>query len=141
MKSAPPIAFDYRPSRRVAAVALVLVVIALSCAFANDLPIAPRIGLALAVLAVAAWGLVRFLRPPFARVAWGASGWSLTDRYGRVHAADLIGQRRLGGLVALDFRCAGQRSFSPLLAGDNLDSDTRRRLVLTLARAGIAPPA
>jgi hypothetical protein len=139
MKSAPPIAFDYRPSRRVAAATLALVACALACTALNDLPAGLRLLLVPAVLVAAAGGLWRFLHPPFQRVAWSGSGWVLIDRQGRAHAATLAGQRRLGKLVALDFRCPMQAPFRPLLAGDNLDADTRRRLVLTLARAGIAP--
>ncbi|MBN8727379.1 MAG: hypothetical protein J0H15_06700 [Xanthomonadales bacterium] len=139
MKSAPPIAFDYRPSRRIAAAALALAALALACATLNDLPAGLRLLLVPALLAAVAVGLWRFLHPPFRRVAWGGSGWLLIDRQGDAHAATLVGQRRLGNLLALDFRCPTRAPFRPLLASDNLDADTRRRLVLTLARADIAP--
>ncbi|MCK9538469.1 hypothetical protein [Dokdonella sp.] len=141
MTSAPTIAFDYLPSRTVAWVAASGVACALFAVAASGLAPLARAALALAVLVLAAGGLRRFLKPAFRRIAWQPEGWLLVALDGSEHAAELVAQRRLGTLLALDFRCAGRVRFRPLFARDNLDRETWRRLVLLLARAEVGQPA
>lgn len=134
MKSAPAIAFDYRPSRAVAAATLAIVVLAAFAPWASALPPAWRLVVSVAAAASGAFALRRMLRPAFRRVAWRPSGWVLVDRDGREHAALLESHARLGGLLALRYRHGPRARCRLVLAPDNLDADTRRRLVLLLAR-------
>ncbi|HEU4664248.1 MAG TPA: protein YgfX [Dokdonella sp.] len=134
MRSAPSIAFDYRPSAVVAAAAVVLTVAAALSPWPSGAPPWLRLLLSLLALGGGAIGLRRFLRPPFRRIVRRASGWRLVDRDDREQAAVLHAHRQLGALLVLDWRCAPRAHFRVLLAPDNLDADTRRRLVLLLAR-------
>jgi hypothetical protein len=134
MKSAPTIAFDHHPSRRIAGIALAVALAAALAPWLTDLALPARGLLSLLALAFAAFALRRYLQPAFRRIAHGAAGWVLVDEAGREHTATLHGHARLGALLTLDLRHARGR-FRVVLAPDNLDADTRRRLVLLLARA------
>jgi len=137
MRSAPAIAFDYRPSRRIAACAALACVAAAAAPWASALPLALRAGLCAAALAGGAASIARFLRPPFRRVALRAGGWVLVDAAGAERAARLHSHVRLGPLLVLDFRLAPRGRFRALLAPDNADADVRRRLVPMLARGEV----
>lgn len=141
MKSAPTIAFDYRPSRRVAAAALVASAAAALAPWLSALPSAASIAVSLGVLAVTATGISRFLRPPIRRIAHGAAGWTLVDGVDVEHAAILVSKARLGSLLALGFRYGPKAHLRALITADNLDADRRRRLVLLLARTDVADDA
>ena len=52
--------------------------------------------------------------------------------------ANLVAHVRLGSWVVLDFRGTGRRRFRAVLGPDNIDADTRRRLILLLSRAEVA---
>lgn len=138
MKSAPAIAFDLRPSRRVGAAACALVALAMLAPWLTRLPAEAAGALSLGAFALGASSLRRHLRPPFRRAAWRESGWVLLDGDSREHAAELVSEARLGALLALGFRHGPRARFRFLLAPDNLDADTRRRLILLLARGGEA---
>ena len=137
MKSAPTIAFDCRPSRRIGLAAALMAVAAVLAVCASALPPAARGALALAAIGLAARALHAHLHPPFQRIAWRAAGWRLIDAAGQEQAALLLGHARIGGLLALDFRHGARARFRPLLLPDNLDAETRRRLILTLARGEV----
>lgn len=137
MKSAPAIAFDYRPSRALAAATLALVVLAALAPWASALPPAWRLAVSVAAAVSGALALRRALRPAVRRVAWRSSGWVLVDRDGREHAALLESHARLGSLLVLRYRHGPRARCRVVLAPDNLDADTRRRLVLLLARADV----
>ena len=141
MKSAPAIAFDYRPSRRVALATRAVLVLAMLAPWASVLPRPACFALSAALAASGAYALRRALQPAIRRVAWRSSGWSLVDRSGREHAALLESHRRLGSLLALRYRYGPRARCRLLLAPDNLDADTRRRLVLLLARAEVTQAA
>ncbi|HEY6940848.1 hypothetical protein [Dokdonella sp.] len=134
MRSAPSIAFDYRPSAVVVAATVAVASVAALSPWSSGAP--PVLSAALSLFATcgAAVALRRFSAPPFRRIVRRASGWRLVDRDGREHAAILRAHRRLGALLALEWRCAPRAHFRVLLTPDNLDADTRRRLVLLLAR-------
>ncbi|MBA8885283.1 hypothetical protein [Dokdonella fugitiva] len=134
MRSAPSIVFDYRPSPAVATATVVVALAAGLAPWASAAPLALRIALSALALGGAAIALHRYRAPAFRRIVCGASGWRLVDRDGREHAAVLHAHRRLGSLLALDWRCAPRSHFRVLVTPDNLDADTRRRLVLLLAR-------
>ncbi len=75
---------------------------------------------------------------PFRRIALRASGWTLVDAAGVEHTANLVAHVRLGTWLVLDFRSANRHRFRAVLGPDNIDADTRRRLILLLSRAEVA---
>jgi hypothetical protein len=82
----------------------------------------------------------RFKRPGFHRIAYGAVGWALVDSNDAVLHVDLIAHSRIGAWLVLDFRNPDRRRFRAVLGPDNLDADTRRRLILLLSRAEVVRP-
>lgn len=138
MKSAPTISFDYRPSRTIAIAASIVVALALAAPFLSGLPLAMRVGLALLALAAGVASLARFVRPRLRRITHGEAGWRLLGDEG-LHEATLVSHARIGAFVAVSWQLAGGGRRHAVLAPDNVDADTRRRMVLLLARAGPAP--
>lgn len=138
MKSASAIAFDHRPSRWLALVAATILCAAIAAPWFSALPFAARIALSVVACAAGAISLRRFLRTPFRRIAYRVSGWTLLDFNDREHAALLRSHARLGAWISLDFQLDRSRRFRAVLGPDNLDAETRRRLVLLLARAEVA---
>jgi hypothetical protein len=141
MRSAPSIAFDYRPARAIAALTILIVLAAATAPWLSAA--APR---AKAAVSVAAFGygviaLRRFARTRFVRIAYGARGWVLVDEAGAERAADLGAHSRYGHWIALDFRLDRKRRFRALVGPGNADADTRRRLILLLSRAEVVQPA
>lgn len=138
MKSAPGIAFDYTPSRWIAAAASVVVSAAVASPWLSG--VSWRLGAVLSLTAfvggVAA--LRRFSTADVRRIAYQASGWKLIDTSATEHSAELLSHTRLGKWLVLDFRNASRRRFRALLGPDNADTETRRRLILLLARAEVA---
>jgi hypothetical protein len=141
MRSAPSIAFDARPSRALACAAAVGIVAACVAPWQSALPTSVRVIASIAALATGVFALARFAHPRFERVAYGATGWTLSLANNDATSAELVGHRRLGLWLALDFRIADRSRFRCVLGPDNSDADTRRRLALMLARAEIARPA
>lgn len=138
MKSAPTIAFDYRPSRQLGVAGLALAAVAVLACWLAGLPWWLRLSASLAALAFAAHVFPRFLRPRFRRIAWRSSGWTLVDANGHEHTADLCRHMRFGAwLLALEFRHGPRSRFHAVIAPDNVDADTRRRLILLLKRADV----
>lgn len=133
MKSAPAIAFDYAPSRRLAAVAALMAMLAVVGVLKSGLAPSPQVILAVLVPIYAVIGLRRFLVPPFVRVARDASGWQLVGRAGDGVAATLRTHRRLGPLLVLEFELATRQRFRFVLTADVIDAELRRRLLLVLA--------
>lgn len=137
MKSAPAIAFDYRPSPAIAALVLVLVVAAAMAPWLSALPFVARIGVSLAALAFGAVAVRRFARQRFRRIAYRASGWVLVDDAGAERAAALSSHARHGAWIALDFQLDGRNRFHALIGPGNSDAETRRRLTVLLSRAEV----
>lgn len=137
MKSAPTIAFDYRPSRWIGSAAVLVCVCAACAPWLTALPMALRALLSLLALAAGARALYRHANPRFRRIAYRASGWTLADASAEEHAAVLESRAHLGSLLVLGFRYGPRAYFRVVLTADNLDADTRRRLVLLLARAEV----
>lgn len=133
MKSAPTIEFDFEPSRRVAVLALVIVMLAAIAALISGLPVAIGVALALAALIAGTLVIKRFLRPGYKRVARDSSGWQLVSDGGDTAAATLLGHARLGPFLVLEFSLDGDRRFRCLLTPDVIDAEVRRRLLLILA--------
>lgn len=140
MRSAPAIAFDYRPSRRLAVAAGLVAALAVASVLLSGLPIGLRASLAVAVPLYAGYKLRRFLAPPWVRIAHDAGGWRLIDRGGEGVASTLAGHVRRGPLLVLDFVTPERPRFTCVLSPDVIDADTRRRLLLVLARRDPPPP-
>ncbi|MEO7064753.1 MAG: hypothetical protein ABI082_13400, partial [Dokdonella sp.] len=101
------------------------------------LPLPARVALSLSVIACAAFALHRFWNPRFQRIAYRTSGWAVVDGDGNEHAAVLESHAHLWVLLALGLRIGPGVRLRVVLTPDNLDADSRRRLVLMLARAEI----
>lgn len=138
MKSAPTIAFDYRLSRWVAIAAIVILIAALIALWLTNLPLVVQVGVSLVVAANGVVALRRYLAAPFGRIACRASGWTLVDALQVEHAATLASHMAVGAWIVLTFRLDRRRRFRAVIGPDNLDTDTRRRLILLLSRAEIA---
>lgn len=141
MKSAPSIAFDYAPSRLVFAALCVVAGLAAAAPWFSALPPAVCAALSLFAVVLATIAARSFQAPPFVRIAYRGDGWVLLDRAGIEHAALLRAYRHLGVFVTLDWRHARHARFRVVLAPDNLDAETRRRLVVLLRRVAHADDA
>jgi hypothetical protein len=137
MRSAPAIAFDYRPSAAIAALVGVVAAAAAVAPWFSALPFAAKIVVSLLALAYGIVAVRRFLCAPFRRIAYRVSGWTLVDTTGAELAAVLASHACYGTWVALDFRLAGRRRFRTLVGSGNVDAETRRRLIVLLARAEV----
>ncbi len=133
MKSAPGIAFDYRPSRLVALAAGAIAQLAGSGVLLSGLPLWQKIIIALIALISSVLGLQRHLARDIVRIARGEGGWRLLDREGRESVVTLAGHMQRGFLLVLAFSGDGRRQRRVVLAPDNIDRETRRRLLLVLA--------
>ncbi|MGH8041554.1 MAG: protein YgfX [Rudaea sp.] len=142
MRSAPAIAFDYRPSRWLLAATLVITVLALVALAFSGVPVVVKMALGIFVCAQAGFGFVRFLRPPLQRVAWQPGGhWHVIDADGREHVAELTRGTVRGAWIVLNLRRTDDRRITLILAPDNADVDTRRRLRVRLGREQETAPA
>ena len=133
MKSAPAIAFDYRPSRLIGLVIVCMTGLAVVATVLSGLAWQ---WCALLVLLAGALGglvLVRHLRSGFVRIAHGAGGWTLVDGQGLDHPASLLAHVQRGWLLVLEFGTESVPRTRIILATDNCDADLRRRLLLVLA--------
>jgi hypothetical protein len=133
MRSAPAIAFDYRPSRVLGVLGALVGLLAVAAPWASGLGTPLRVLVSLAALVLATSAIRRHARPRFRCVACREGEWFLLDRGGDEHPAELVAQTRIGVMLALDFAVGRSRARMVLLP-DNLDADTRRRLILLLAR-------
>jgi len=138
MKSAPTIAFDYRPSRWIAAAAGAVCIAATAAPWLAGVPVGWRIAASVSILVAGCVSVRRFLAIPFRRIACRASGWTLVDRGDADRAAILASHVHLGSWLVLDFKLDRGGRFRAVLGPDNLDAETRRRLILLLSRAEIA---
>jgi toxin CptA len=138
MKSAPSIAFDYRPSRWIACATVAISVAACAAPWFGQLPVGAQGVISLGASAIGIAALRNFFRARFRRIAFRASAWKLVRADGVDVPAELASHVRLGAWLALDFRCSGRRHFRAVLGPDNIDTETRRRLILLLSRAEVA---
>lgn len=134
MTSAPAIGFEYRPSRVLRRMLLVVAILALLavvlCALALWLKL-----LLIAGMLLATWQSVRRAAgSPVAAAGWSAdSSWTLHLADHEDVPATLVSFRVLGGFVLLRLQTAKQGMQVLLLAPDNSDADIRRRLRMRLA--------
>jgi toxin CptA len=133
MKSAPSIAFDYRPSRAIAVAIVALTLLSIGGVSASGLDPIMKWAIAIVALAYAGWALRRHLEPGFVRIARGAGGWLLVDGDGAQSPVMLVAHVRRGFLLVLAFRQPGAGRSHAVLTPDNTDAELRRRLALVLA--------
>lgn len=129
------------PSRLLTVAPCVVAALAVAAPWFSALPVVACIALSLLVAGVAAFAVHSLCRPPFVRIAYRGDGWVLLDRAGVEHAALLHAYRHLGAFVTLDWRHARRARFRIVLGPDNLDAETRRRLVVLLRRVAHADDA
>jgi toxin CptA len=134
MKSAAAIAFDYRPSRLLAAA--VIAVTALAVASVALSGMAPWLKLIAGTAACGYSGVVlrAFLRAGPCRIAWLAAGhWRVQGIAGE-RTAELRGASVRGPWIVLRLYGNNRKTDAFVLAPDNSDADTRRRLRVRLLR-------
>jgi toxin CptA len=135
MKSAPAVAFDYRPSRLLIAgiaAALLLAMLAISLC---GMTIAAKIFFAVLALIYAMIAARRFLRSSPRRAAWHVAGhWRLAFADGEEIVAELVGSAIRGPWIVVNFRTGTGRRIDLVLAPDNSDAETRRLLRVRLSR-------
>lgn len=141
MKSAPAIAFDHRPSRRVAAGVVAIALLALVAVALSGIDPWIRLTVGFAACGYAVLALWRFLATPARRVAWHEAGhWRILDADGQERVAELQHAVVRGAWIALTLRRTDGRRVALVLAPDNCTADVRRRLRIRLARAREVAP-
>jgi hypothetical protein len=140
MKSAPSIAFDYRPPPEIVALTGLVLAAAAASPWLSAMPIAANAAISIAATAYGVAALRRFARRGFRRIAHRAAGWALVDGDGVEHAAALASHARYGAWFSLDFRLDRGRRVRVLIGPCNTDAETRRRLILLLSRAEVLQP-
>ena len=137
MRSGTGIAFDFRPSRGIAAAYVAVSLAAVAAPWQSAVPTSARIALSIATCVFGFVSLRNFLTTAIRRIAYRASGWTLVDSDGTECPVELASHARVGGWIALTFRDSARRVFRVALGPDNLDPDTRRRLIVMLSRAEV----
>ena len=135
MKSARAIAFEFRPSRRVALAVCAVAALAIAglCMTALAWWIEAVLGGVAALYAGLA--LRRFLAAPTRRAAWFEAGhWRLADAAGSETSAELEHAIVRGPWIILQLRRSDRRIVRMLLAPDNSSAEDRRRLRVRIAR-------
>ncbi|WP_426689717.1 protein YgfX [Rhodanobacter ginsengiterrae] len=134
MTSAPAIGFEYRPSPLLRGVLVLVAALALLATLASMIAWWSKLLLAAAVL-LATWMALRHLATgSVAAAGWSADqAWTLRLRNHEDVPATLGSFRVLGGFILLRLRTGEHGVQVLLLAPDNSDADTRRRLRMRLA--------
>ena len=142
MKSAPAIAFDYAPSRSLAAAIVAIALLALAAVALAGVVTWVKLVLVCAVVGYAAHSLRRHLRASMRRVAWHEAGhWRVSSADGDERTAELQHAVVRGGWLVLTLRTGSGERVALILGPDNSDADVRRRLRVRLARAREAATA
>src|ERR1700752_1680467 len=115
MRSAPAIAFDYRPSHELAHLIAAGVLAAIVAPWISRLPAIACGAASLSALLAGIVSMARFRRARFPRIGLPASGWGLVGAPGPERTADLVPHVRLGPWLVLDFRSVGHRRFRAVL--------------------------
>lgn len=140
MKSAPGIAFDYRPSRGLAVAIVGMTLLAILGVALGGLAMSVKLPILFAALIYGAFSLRRHLRSDIVRIARGAGGWLLVDAKGAEFPVTLVDSLHRGILVVLGFRQEGRPVRRFVLTPDNCDADLRRRVLLTVAASKNSEP-
>ncbi|MBD8899837.1 protein YgfX [Rhodanobacter sp. DHG33] len=134
MTSAPAIGFEYRPSRWLPRLLWSLAVLALLALASCGLPWWLKLPLAMLAILPVLHAVQCHRASPVKAAGWsGEGGWSLRLADRSDAPASLTSFRVLGGCILLRLRAASLGEQVLLLAPDNSDADTRRRLRMRLA--------
>lgn len=134
MKSANAIVIEYQPSRGLVGAVLVATVLALVAIAFSAIPSWATFALALCVGGYAGFAVMRFLRSPIKRAALQPGGhWRVVDCDGREFSAELVHGIARGAWIVLKLRRSDGKNLALILAPDNCDTDSRRRLRVRLA--------
>jgi|SRR6185312_13975941 len=138
MKSAAVIAFDHRPSRLLLAAIAAVLSIAIVAVALSGAVLWLKIVLALAAAAYTAFAVRQSSRTAPRRLAWHEAGhWRIVCGDGE-HSAELSGATVRGAWIVLNLRRNDGVRTGVVLAPDNCDEETRRRLRVRLTRANAA---
>lgn len=142
MQSAPAITFDYRPSRWLLAAGVLVAALALLALVLSGVPAIAKMALGVFVCSQVGMVIGHHLRPAVRRAAWQQAGhWRLTDSQGREHVAELARSVVRGMWIVLNLRRSDGKRVVLILAPDNTDADTQRRLRVRLSRVQEPVPA
>lgn len=134
MTSAPAIGFEYRPSRVLRRVLLVVAILALLAVVLCALALWLKLLLIAGVLLATRQSLRKAAGSAVAAAGWSAgSSWTLHLADHEDVPATLTSFRVLGSFILLRLHTAKQGKQVLLLAPDNSDADIRRRLRMRLA--------
>ncbi|WP_266159299.1 protein YgfX [Dyella silvatica] len=134
MTSAPAIGFEYRASRLFLCLLIGMALLAMLAVICCGLPWWAKCLLLMVTLAAVVRAIRHAVAGQVTAVGWTAAGdWSLRMSGGADALAMLGSFRVLGSFVLLRLVLPDRRSVSLLLAPDNSDADTRRRLRMRLA--------
>lgn len=134
MTSAPAIGFEYRPSRLLQGVLILVAASALLAVVLCMIPWWSKLLLTAAVVLATYSALRGLTTGPVAAAGWSADqAWTLRLHDHEDIPATLSSFRVLGGFVLLRLHTAGHGVQVLLLAPDNSDTDIRRRLRMRLA--------
>jgi toxin CptA len=140
MTSAPAIGFEYRPSRWLGRLLLLVSSLASLAVWLSAVPWMAKLAVTVAMV-FALWRTRNQVSAmPVQAAGWGRDGgWSLRMRAGEDAAATLASFRVIGeNVVWLRLCLPGRRHAVLLLAPDNSDADIRRRLRMRLAQVEAA---
>ncbi len=136
MTSAPAIGFEYRPSRWLVRLLILVSVLATLAVWMSAVPWLAKLAITVAIGLTLWRTLLRWSGVALEAAGWGRDGgWSLRWRGGQDSAATLASYRVIGEhAVWLRLSLAGRGHVALLLAPDNSDADIRRRLRMPLAQ-------
>jgi toxin CptA len=135
MKSAPAIAFDYRPSRWLAVAVGGVAFLACVALALSGMPLWAKLAAASVACLCVAHSLRRFWLVPVRRVAWLEAGhWRIAEADGGEHVAELERAVVRGAWIILRLRRSARERLVLVLGPDNSEADLRRRLRVRLAR-------
>ncbi|UXI66687.1 protein YgfX [Tahibacter amnicola] len=133
MKSATALAFDYAGSDAVRYAGLGVCLLAIASLWLCAMP-APAAAIASILVVLVAWRHWSQPRGAPVRIAWREDGsWAWMAEQGLILDADLLDWRRLGMCLLLRLRLATGRVATVILTPDNLDRESRRRLLVRLS--------
>jgi len=138
VRAAPAVAFDYRPSRMLAAATCAVSLLALWAVAIGGVPEWLRLASMALIVVAGVASLVRLLRPRIRSLLWRADGTVelVLQHRTREHDGDVLGglrgARLMGPLIVLVLHWPPRGRAALWLLPDNLDPDTRRRLRMRL---------
>ena len=136
MKSAPAIAFDYAPSRWLAAAIMAIALLALVAVAFTGIGMWTKLALGCAVVAYAARAVWEHAHGSVRRVAWHQAGhWRIAHADGEERVAELRHAVVRGAWLVLTLCATDGKRVALILGPDNSEADVRRRLRVRLARA------